>query len=601
MADLLSITTWRNAFSKHGSKLGWGLAIIFGLPLVVQFGLNQYGGALDERGAAEAAQNAPIARVNGEPITRKQFLQLTQRMQTQPGVSFAQMQGGALDQLISFTILKQEARKRRVRPGDAEVDRQITELRERTLGKKGTDADWERYLMQAFGASPREFREMVAEQMVGQALLNAFKAEEKVTEEDARKQSAEVKLAYVLVPVINPNSSMATPPRGPKPLPDAEAKKQAEALLAQARGGADIAALAKKHSADFSAEKGGDLGWQPEFTRFAFSLQGKEFAEAVRNTPTGQFTSVVRVKGFQPGYAFAKVVSRRNNLPKDFDAKKVIEQLKEERAQERLANLLREGKKQARIEILDLEKKAFHAFFRAQQMQQEQMMAQFGQGVEDAPTKEDVEKQQAEADALLEEALKKNPKDATLALMVAETLKRKRFDPKTSPQEREKINERLITLYETALESTENQEMRFELADMYRQKKQNDRAEKHYALIARLLAASPPYDVSTAQQANQAHRRLVAAFNSINKPEEAAKQQKLVAETEKKIAEYRAAEEKKRRELEQQQKATALTPPGGVTVAPGGTASVDQTVRTPAAKTSAASDRKPGAQSGSTP
>ena len=61
---------------------------------------------------------------------------------------------------------------------------------------------------------------------------------------------------------------------------DAAAAKQAEALLAQLRSGADFAALAKEHSADpGSADKGGDLGFfaqgrmVPEFDSAAFQLQ----------------------------------------------------------------------------------------------------------------------------------------------------------------------------------------------------------------------------------------------------------------------------------------------------------------------------------------
>ena len=40
MADLTSITTWRNMFTKHGSKFGWGLVVLFGGPMILQFGLN---------------------------------------------------------------------------------------------------------------------------------------------------------------------------------------------------------------------------------------------------------------------------------------------------------------------------------------------------------------------------------------------------------------------------------------------------------------------------------------------------------------------------------------------------------------------------------
>jgi peptidyl-prolyl cis-trans isomerase D len=71
---------------------------------------------------------------------------------------------------------------------------------------------------------------------------------------------------------------------------DQKAKARAADLLAQMRGGADFAGLAKLHSEDpGSAPKGGDLGWfskgqmVPEFEQAAFALKPGAMSELVRS------------------------------------------------------------------------------------------------------------------------------------------------------------------------------------------------------------------------------------------------------------------------------------------------------------------------------
>jgi peptidyl-prolyl cis-trans isomerase D len=72
--------------------------------------------------------------------------------------------------------------------------------------------------------------------------------------------------------------------------PDAEAKRMAEDLLAQIKGGADFATLAKKSSEDEgSKQAGGDLGcfprgrMVPEFEKAAFGLDAGQLSDVVKS------------------------------------------------------------------------------------------------------------------------------------------------------------------------------------------------------------------------------------------------------------------------------------------------------------------------------
>jgi peptidyl-prolyl cis-trans isomerase D len=101
---------------------------------------------------------------------------------------------------------------------------------------------------------------------------------------DEFRQDAEVCASHVLVKV-------KASPDAKDGHPDAEAKAMAEKILAQARGGADFAELARKSSEDVgSAPSGGDLGcfgrgrMVPEFDQAVFSLEPGQISDVVKTS-----------------------------------------------------------------------------------------------------------------------------------------------------------------------------------------------------------------------------------------------------------------------------------------------------------------------------
>ncbi len=109
---------------------------------------------------------------------------------------------------------------------------------------------------------------------------------------------------------------------------------EAKKIIAQLKGGADFAQLAREHSTDPGAAQGGDLGWfkkgdmLPEFSAAAFALQPGQITDTPVHT--------------QYGWHIIKVEGRRQAPPPTFEQAR--DQLRQDMIQEGVRKVVAEAR-----------------------------------------------------------------------------------------------------------------------------------------------------------------------------------------------------------------------------------------------------------------
>lgn len=566
--DIFSVSWWRQLIHGKNNALriiiGCILAAVIIVPLFIGIG-SMYSGP-----NPQGDINDVIAKVNGEPVTRVEYLKNV-RGSGGSGMNHAFALGTAMKTLVVNKVLLQTAKQKNVQAGDAEVDRMIAQERTAQLGDKATDEQWTDYVRQAHGGmTPGAYRKALLSEpsAVYNALTTDYSNRESLTPTEVKNLASDIKVRVLMVSY----GSSPFAPKNAKTLSEDEAKKKAEQLLSQAKAGAKLDELVKKNSDDFNKMNGGLVGPFPEYRStqpgsppMLEAQYGKEFAEAVNKTETGQITPIVKFSGFQgmiKGYGFAKIEERKENKPKDFDAKKEEQELKKSRAQKKLNEELEALIKSAKVEFTPQgdEQKAYYDYIELQQKQARLTNPGMGGGAEQPPTKQEVDALEKQVDTQFDALQKKKADDATLALLVSQSLKKKLATATST--EKTAVQDRLITLYETSLGSVEDRQMRFDLGDLYRDKNKPEDAARMYKKIADLMDISPASDLAALQEEQRVRNILVAKFRGVKKEEEAkaelAKSQALSPKI--------AAEQKKQQELQKQQQKQ----PGGLNPIPSG-------------------------------
>jgi peptidyl-prolyl cis-trans isomerase C len=287
-----------------------------------------------------------LAHVNNEDITQAEFDRLLRNIELSNGKPVPperrdEIYRKVLDELVTYTVLKQEAKARNIAATDAEVDEQLKAMRD---AAKTEDA-----FRKALAERKMTLERLKADAKTEISIAKMMKAQVDTTAEatDAEckdfydknperfKRPETVRASHILLRV-DPNADDAT-------------KKQTQAkidgILKRAKSGEDFGTLAQQNSQDGSAPNGGDLGYFPKekmvpaFADVAFALKPGDISDVV----TTQFgVHIIKVTDRKP--AGTVPLEEVNPRVKQF----LTEQKKQQNAQAFIAGL----RQKAKIEVL---------------------------------------------------------------------------------------------------------------------------------------------------------------------------------------------------------------------------------------------------------
>lgn len=304
-----------------------------------------------------AGQTAFAAKVNGEVISAEEFTTYVERAKKQYagqiGMNFNSAAGqtmlvnlkkNIMNSLVEMSLMRQEAAGMGLKVEENEFKSKFEELlKARYKGdRKAFDEDLTRnkYTFEEF---EKQFKQQILLSKLYQKII------EKVTvaEPDLKKYYDEHIDMYKEPEKIKAQHILIKAEEGKKDQEE-KARKKAESLIAQLKGGADFSKLAKENSDDSSnKDNGGDLG------AFAKGMMVTEFEEASWKLKEGEITQAPVKTRF--GYHIIKRGASLPAMTKGFaEVKESIRaQLERERKQKAFEDWLKQAKDKAKIEIND--------------------------------------------------------------------------------------------------------------------------------------------------------------------------------------------------------------------------------------------------------
>jgi peptidyl-prolyl cis-trans isomerase C len=244
--------------------------------------------------AADKPVPAPVATVNGAPISRTEYdLYVKNLLQGKQQELTPEQKNQVLDELISMRLLAAQGDKDGLEK-DPDTAAQLQILHMRVLA----DAESQKYLK---SQQPTD-TDLHAEYEIAIAAMDK-------TEYHAR---------HILV----------------------ASKDQADQIIKKLKGGAKFEELAKTQSTDNSKTSGGDLGW------FTLARMVKPFGDAVKGLKKGEYT--VEPVQTQYGWHVIKLEDTRDVTPPPFD--QVKPQLTNAVIRKKLQAYVAELKKGAQID-----------------------------------------------------------------------------------------------------------------------------------------------------------------------------------------------------------------------------------------------------------
>jgi peptidyl-prolyl cis-trans isomerase C len=289
---------------------------------------------------------AVLAKVNGEDIQKWEVEAALKQAEAAAGGPVPAdkrdaVLRGILDEVVTYHLLAQEARGRKMDVPDTDVDAEMLKIRQDFPTE---DAYKQALLLQ--GVTVEQLRNVTQRAMQARKIVDA-EVTTKIAVQDAEvdafykqnidrfKQGDTVHASHIY---------LAVPPDAP-PAEKNQKRAAASEILKQLRAGADFAKVARENSNDATAANGGDLGFfakgdmPPDFEKVAFELK------------PGTMSGIVDL---QTGLHIIKVHERRG--PRTAPLAEVRNNVKEfllnGQRQTKLDQLLGQIKMKSKIEIL---------------------------------------------------------------------------------------------------------------------------------------------------------------------------------------------------------------------------------------------------------
>ena len=292
-------------------------------------------------GFVVSAFSAPVlmegiaAIVDGKPIMRSEFLNNLYHFQETPegaAMTEEQQKQYVLDKLIEEKVLLSRIDRDSIVVSDAEIDQRVTaHLSQLAASQNVNMATLEKAIRSQLGVSMAQYREQLAKQIrshvetqrVRQRHVGAVSPTKKEVDffyqtykDSLPRQYNCVQLSHIQLK-IEPDSAIVD-----------SVKRLAEALVDSLNLGIKFELLAKNHSQDSSAEKGGDLGYyrrgllDPAFERTLDQLKNGQYSSTPVKTDRGWH--IVRVLGRkEDGVRSAHILLR--TIPTAADSARVLQ------------------------------------------------------------------------------------------------------------------------------------------------------------------------------------------------------------------------------------------------------------------------------------
>ena len=302
--------------------------------------------------AAGCGKGNAVATVNGEVITQQQLDQMVGEMKqyyksqgldldtNQDTAMLKTINSMTLDQLITQTLLLQEAKKMGVKVAPGDIDKDIAQYKEQM-----TEENFNSFLKEN-NITETRLRTMIEKDLIIAGLQDKLLEGVKPATEEQAKEYYDKNKSEFVTPVsyqVRHILAMIPEDQSDKNKADLEARTKIQAVLEQLKQGKDFSELAGEKSEDPGTASQGGL--------FVFSPGEAvpEFEQAAKALKPGEYTREPVKTSY--GYHIIKMEKVTPEKQKSFDEIKagLVDKLSNDVMQEKVSSFLEEARKKAEI------------------------------------------------------------------------------------------------------------------------------------------------------------------------------------------------------------------------------------------------------------